>query len=112
MFFPNNFDRNNKLAPNQEVVLPRQDWSGIAEGPAGTNTFLVIVSPTPRDFSQAGLKSLDVFAEFDPVEAERAFRAASDSPAPFAGIPRCLPKPASCPENYGAAMFTIEELAS
>jgi hypothetical protein len=72
----------------------------------------VIVSTTPRDFSGAGLKSLDVFAEFDRAEAERVFRDANGSPAPFAGIPRCLPKAATCPETYGAAMFTIEELAS
>lgn len=111
MLFPNKLDRNNKIAANQDVVVPRKGWSGIAEGPAGTNTFLVIVSSTPRDFSQAGLKSQDVFSEFDPVEAERVFRAANGSPTPFAGIARCLPSAASCAEHYGAALFTIEELA-
>jgi hypothetical protein len=104
MFFP----EQNEIPPNRDIVIPREGWA--AQGPAGTNTFLVIVSPAPRDFSQAGLKSLDVFAEFDPVEAERVFRAANGSAAPFAGIAKCPPDSTHCSEAYGAAAFTIDEV--
>lgn len=110
LLFPNKLDQDNRISANRELALPRSSWSLVAQGPAGANTFLVIVAPTPRDFSGAGLKSLDVFAEFDRAEAERVFRDANGSPAPFAGTSKCAAEVTDCPEAYGAALFRIEEV--
>lgn len=110
MLFPNKLDQNNRIGAKAELVLPRPHWALAAQGPAGINTFLVIVSPRPRDFSSTGLKTGDVFAEFDPAEARRAFDAAGGSAAPFAGTPKCPEAPADCSSAYGAALFTIEEV--
>ena len=56
VLFPNGLDAENKIKANQPMRLPRPDWKLIAQGPAGTNQLLVVVSDTPRDI--AALKQL------------------------------------------------------
>ena len=51
VLFPNGLDKENTIKANQTLRLPRPDWKLMAQGPAGTNQLLVVVSDTPRDLS-------------------------------------------------------------
>ncbi|MEM5386218.1 serine/threonine-protein kinase [Paraburkholderia phymatum] len=108
MLFPNGLDKNNTIAAGQAISLPRASWPMTAGAPAGPNRFLVLVSPTQRDFSDGGLHGESVFAEF-PEQAQRAAavrRTASYSP--FAGQARCKAGATDCTDTFGATTFTID----
>jgi len=49
LLFPNGLDSDNRIQANQRLSLPRPDWKLVAQGPAGTDQLLVLVSDTPRD---------------------------------------------------------------
>lgn len=109
MLFPNGYDGENRIAAGATLSLPRPSWPVGAGGPAGTDHFVVMVSEAPRDFQGAGLVAGDPFASF-PVARAAQMLAAHRGPAPlFAGVPACPAAP--CPEAYGAATFTIDEVA-
>jgi Caspase domain/Domain of unknown function (DUF4384) len=55
LLFPNSLDSANSIKANQDMKLPRQDWSITALGPKGTDHLMVMVSDTPRDFSALAL---------------------------------------------------------
>jgi hypothetical protein len=55
LLFPNQLDGVNSISANQELQIPRKDWSVTALGPAGTDHLMVMVSDTPRDFSALAL---------------------------------------------------------
>jgi serine/threonine protein kinase len=99
MIFPNAVDRNNHVAPGQTLTLPRPAWRMEVAGPAGTDRFVVIVSEVPRDFGGAGLVKGEIFSEFDLATA-----------AAMVGTPVCAAA-SPCPQAYGAAAFTIDEVA-
>jgi hypothetical protein len=109
LLFPNALDKTNRIAPNAVLALPRPKWNFAAGGPAGTDHFLVMVSDAPRDFSAAGLVEGELFGDFPIEQAARLQRAYTGTTPLFAGVPGCLKAP--CPATYGAATFTIEELA-
>lgn len=48
LLYPNGLDSNNRIKANAWMSLPRPDWQLMAQGPAGTNQLLVLVSDTPR----------------------------------------------------------------
>jgi hypothetical protein len=54
MLFPNDRDGDNRIQAGETVKLPRPTWRITAQGPAGTDRMLVVVSATPRDLSQLG----------------------------------------------------------
>ena len=49
VLFPNGLDRNNRVAAQQALKVPRPDWQLKAQGPVGTNHLLVVVSDSERD---------------------------------------------------------------
>jgi hypothetical protein len=51
VLFPNALDGNNRVEARKPLALPRPDWKLMAQGPAGTNHLLVLVTDTPRDLS-------------------------------------------------------------
>lgn len=113
MLLPNGRDKANTIAAGQTLTLPRASWPMLADAPAGPIHFLVIVSPEVRDFSDAGLHTGDVFADF-PARAQRAAAARRTADySPFAGKARCA-KPgaaagaAGCNNAFGAATFEID----
>ena len=108
LLFPNAIDGRNRIDADKELTLPRPGWAMVAGGPAGTNHFVAIVSEQPRDFSAAGLKKVDPFAEFPLETAAEVARSQPAEPSPFAGKPVCAAGEA-CSDAYGAATFTIEE---
>jgi serine/threonine protein kinase len=103
LLFPNALDANNRIAADEAVKLPRRPWLLTALGPAGANHFVAIVSDAPRDFSAAGLTAGEPFSTFPIADG------AGRKPSLFAGAPACAAAP--CPGDYGAAAFSIEEVA-
>ena len=108
LIFPNAIDSANAIKAGQELDLPRAGWAMTAAGPRGTNHFVALVSENPRDFSAAGLRKVDPFAEFA-LDAAAAVAASPEGAAAFAGKPVC-PRPGECSARYGAAIFSIEEI--
>jgi hypothetical protein len=105
--FPNALDGNNRIAAGGTLQLPRPNWMMVAGGPPGTNRFLAIVAPSPRDFASAGLKVGKPFSEFDLRATANAF--AANGANVLAGMPvNCRLPPDAC-EVFGAAMFEIRE---
>ena len=109
MLFPNGYDGENRIAAGATLALPRPSWPIEAGGPAGTDHFVVMVSEAPRDFQAAGLVESKPFAAFAVARAAELLRAHTGATPLFAGIPACAAAP--CPQAYGAASFTIDEVA-
>ncbi len=111
LLFPNALDNNNYIAVNGQLNLPRTEWRLIADGPPGTNHFIVIISDHSRDFSNAGLKTIDPFAEFPFTQSTLLYQSYTGAMPLFAGKVICpLNSAIDCDESYGAAVFSIEEI--
>jgi serine/threonine protein kinase len=113
--FPNGLDDDNRIRAGVETTLPRtprgrKPWSLQAGGPPGTNHFVAIVTDQPRDFTEAGLARNGDFPEFDLATLRRRWDEGADR-AWIGGRPACPGGGAPCELAYGAARFTIEELA-
>lgn len=108
LLFPNGLDRNNRIAAAQTLSLPRASWPMLAGNPPGPNHFLTLVSTTPRDFSDGGLKPAAPFQTFPEGAQHAAAARRSPSYSPFAGKPRCPAGSANCTGEFGAATFTID----
>jgi len=109
LLFPTPKDRDNHLRAGQTLQVPRLGRVIGANGPVGTDHFVVIVSDAPRDFHAAGLvqeKSLGVFPVERAAQLQRDYRGAAPL---FAGLPVCQGTP--CPAAYGAASFIVDEVA-
>jgi hypothetical protein len=107
--FPNALDKANRIGAGEVLVLPRLSWPVKALGPPGTDHFVVMVSDAPRDFSAAGLAAGDPLASFPVARAAQLQREYSGRTPLFAGVPECKETP--CPALYGAAAFSIDEVA-
>jgi hypothetical protein len=108
LVFPNELDGNNRIQANGEIRLPGPGWSMTADGPAGRDEFLVIVSKHPRDFSAGGMLAAPPFAQFSPERALAALKRAPGGRSPLSGAAVCVEK-ATCNESYGAATLSIQE---
>ena len=64
VLFPNGLDKDNVIRANVPMRLPRPDWQVVAQGPAGTDHLLVLVSDTPRNLSALTLSPPDAKAPF------------------------------------------------
>ena len=111
LLFPNSIDRNNTIAAGKRLALPRANWRMDAAGPPGTDQFVVIVSESPRDFSAAGIKPSEPFAEFPLTATMQPGQDDSTAVPVFAGQANCpANQKTACSESFGAAMFSIEEI--
>ena len=81
-----------------------------AQGPAGTDQFIAIVSDQPRDFTDLGAKPDDVYKKFPLDVGAQIYRDYSGSTPLYAGKVVCQTGTA-CSQSYGAAVFSIEEVA-
>lgn len=109
--FPNAIDRDNRVRADTSIELPRSGWRMTAAGPPGTNHLIAIVSERPREFSASGLVEVDPFGEFPPERASQVAAEHRGTQSPFIGTPSCPDTGRSCPDAYGAASFTIVEIA-
>jgi hypothetical protein len=113
LLFPNAIDKNNSIGTARSLDLPRSNWRMDASGPPGTDHFLAIVSDSPRDFSNAGLKPNGPFAEFPSTATLHPERETGGTAPVFAGKANCSgEQTAICSELYGAAVFSIEEISA
>ncbi len=64
LLFPNGLDSDNRIRANQRLSLPRPDWKLVAQGPAGTDQLLVLVSDTQRDLKALTASLPDAAAPF------------------------------------------------
>jgi hypothetical protein len=122
LLFPNSLDSANAIKANQELQLPRQDWSVTALGPKGADHLMVMVTDTPRDFSALALPAEYVsnsgpFEKFQPTAQAVArigqiatLSAAlskkecqSDEPSRDLGVAR------RCSNVFGASLVTVQE---
>ena len=113
LLFPNSIDKNNSIAAGKRLALPRANWRMDAAGPQGTDQFVVIVSESPRDFSDAGIKPSEPFAEFPLTTTTPSGLQNSETIPVFAGKANCpASQKSACSDSFGAAMFSIEEIGS
>ena len=49
LLFPNELDRDNRIAAGETLRLPRPSWRVQSQGPAGHDLLLVVVAESERD---------------------------------------------------------------
>jgi hypothetical protein len=122
LLFPNQLDSNNAIAANQDLQLPRHDWSVTALGPRGTDHVMVMVSATARDFSTLALPAEYVSAA-GPFERIRPTAlavahisqiatlsaTAGQAACQNAGDKRDLGVARQCSNVFGASLVSVEE---
>jgi Caspase domain/Domain of unknown function (DUF4384) len=122
LLFPNQLDSGNSIGANQEMKLPRKDWSVSALGPKGTDHLMIMVTETPRDFSSLALPAQYVsqsgpFEKIQPTAAAVASisQAATLSSAlkqtecASTATKRDLGVAKRCSNVYGASVLSVEE---
>jgi serine/threonine protein kinase len=110
LLFPNEIDRDNRIAANTEVTLPRKSWAITAGGPPGTNHIVTVVSRQPLDLSGVGLQSAaDEIPEIDLDRAQAMWATRAPGRSPFLGRAVC-DQGAACDAGYGASLLEVEEV--
>lgn len=111
LLFPNVVDKDNRIAAGKSLDLPRKKWALGAFGPAGADQFVMMVSPYPRQFRDAGIRQGELFAEFPSEAIAQATAVAPGGLSAFAGKTDCTNVVASqCTQAYGASQFSIVEV--
>jgi serine/threonine protein kinase len=108
LLFPNALDKRNRVESGATLSLPKASWAMNADGPAGTDEFVVLVSEHERDLKTSGIQYEGVFGQFSLKILEALEAARGTGPSPLLGQPIC-PGGAPCVDNYGAASFKIVE---
>jgi hypothetical protein len=108
LLFPNALESKNKILADKETSLPGASWTMTADGPPGIDQFVAMVSDSPREFTQIGLKKVGPFGEFSLEPLATQDRLSPTDNNALAGQITC-PSNNPCPSTYGAAKFSIEE---
>lgn len=103
LLFPNGLDADNHIRANTELTLPRPSWTLKAQGPAGTDRLLVLVTDTPRDLRALRVAPPDAAAPFTFALNDMAGRAALVDFFTGRGV-------TGRSESFGAQLLAIEEL--
>ena len=122
LLFPNQLDSANAISANQELALPRSDWSVTALGPPGTDHLLVMVTETARDFSALALPA-EYVSQAGPFEKIQrtpqavtrigqiaTLSAATRKPACQNSASRDLGVARQCSNVFGASLISVEEI--
>jgi hypothetical protein len=122
LLFPNQLDSNNAITANQDLQLPRPDWTVTALGPRGTDHLMVMVTATARDFSALALPAEYVSAAgpFEKIRptAEAVARisqiallsaATNKASCRESGAKRDLGVSRECSNVFGAGLVSVEE---
>jgi hypothetical protein len=122
LLFPNQLDSANAISANQEIALPRSDWSVTALGPRGTDHLMVMVTETPRDFSALALPA-EYVSQAGPFEKIghtpqavarigqiATLSAAARKPQCQTSTSRDLGVARQCSNVFGASMVSVEEI--
>ena len=121
LLFPNQLDSMNSISADQELQIPRKDWSVTALGPAGTDHLMVMVTDTPRDFSALALPA-EYVSQSGPFEKIQPSVAAVARISQAATVSAALTKPEChsaekrdlavakrCSNVFGASVLSVEE---
>jgi hypothetical protein len=122
LLFPNQLDSVNAISANQELALPRSDWSVTALGPRGTDHLLVMVTETARDFSALALPA-EYVSQAGPFEKIQRTPQAVARIGQIATLSAATSKPAcqhiasrdlgvarKCSNVFGASLVSVEEI--
>ncbi|GAB2872226.1 hypothetical protein GCM10027277_46850 [Pseudoduganella ginsengisoli] len=117
MLFPNDRDGDNRIKAGESIRLPRPGWRITAQGPAGVDRMLVVVSASPRDISQLGNSKAGPFT-YNLTDAGGRARlqwllgtsASLSSPECQPGAPRDSAAAERCSDAFGAVMTEFHEL--
>jgi hypothetical protein len=122
LLFPNQLDSANAISANQDLALPRSDWSVTALGPRGTDHLLVMVTETARDFSALALPA-EYVSQAGPFEKIQRTPQAVARIGQIATLSAVARKPAcqdsgsrdlgvarQCSNVFGASMISVEEI--
>jgi len=105
--FPNSIDAEHRVEGGVAIALPRPGWSLAASGPPGVAHLLVVVAPSPRDFSVVGLAHPSQGGGFDAARAAQAWQ--DKGGRAFSGTAvDCQFAGATC-DAYGAAVVSVQE---
>lgn len=119
LLFPNQLDKSNYIQAGDTLRFPRPNWDIIAQGPAGQDHLLAIVSDAPRDFAKLGLQPAGPFSIVEANQASAkdihlvtatSSRANSSECSSNGITKRNLSVQKVCSDAYGAALATIEEV--
>jgi serine/threonine protein kinase len=108
LLFPNALDKRNRIESGATLSLPKASWAMNADGPAGTDEFVVLVSEYERDLKTSGIQYEGVFGQFSLKILQALEAARGTGPSPLLGQPNC-PGGTPCADNYGTASFKIVE---
>jgi hypothetical protein len=122
LLFPNSLDSANAIKANQDLQLPRRDWSVTALGPKGTDHLMVMVADTPREFSALALPADYVsksgpFEKFQPTPQAIARIGQIATLSAAVAKKECQSNDANrdlgvarrCSNVFGASLVTVEE---
>jgi len=115
LLFPNDLDRDNRIAAGQTLQLPRPQWAVTSQGPPGKDVVLAIVSEAERDLASFGAKEGPFSASLTDAAGRarladllgRSGRA--DNAECAAGARRNLAVVRVCSDAYGSALLEITE---
>ena len=114
LLFPNDLDQNNRIEAGQKLELPHSNWRVKAQGPAGIDHLLVVVSDAPRDLSKLAVSKAGPFMVSLNDQNGRAQLGALLTTSKDGNSAACAGASARtnalCSDAYGAAMFTVDEL--
>ncbi len=103
LLFPNALDTDNRIRANAPLTLPRPDWRLLAQGPAGTDHLLVLVTDTPRDLAALRTTPATAAAPFTFALNDLAGRGALIDFFTGSGV-------RGQSEAFGARLLSLEEL--
>ena len=114
MLFPNDLDQNNKIEAGQKLLLPRPNWRVKADGPAGIDNLLVMVTDAPRDLAPLAANKAGPFvASLNDAQGRATLGALMTTSKMLSGksctAAEALQKNPLCSDAYGAAMVAVEE---
>lgn len=117
MLFPNDRDRENQIKAGETVKLPRPTWRIRAQGPAGVDRMLVVVSEAERELAPPGARKAGPFVQSLSDAAGRANLQWLLGSARLQSQPQCLRGGAArtaadsraCSDAFGAALVEFTE---
>lgn len=108
LLFPNALDKRNRIEAGVPLSLPKTSWAMNADGPPGTDEFVVVVSEYERNLNASGIQYEGVFGQFPTKVLEALESTRGNGPPPLLGVTVC-PGTSTCADNYGTAGFKIVE---
>ena len=111
LVFPNLADQKNRIAADKPVSQPSATWSKPAEGPAGVERYVAIVSDEPRDFRLLDARPRGAFRTFPGESLARLQRDYAGTAPLLVGKAVCAVG-GNCSQDYGAASFSVEKIVA